>query len=71
MTSKNERIATKIVDDHIAWHRTGRPRPIGGFPADYFADWLEENIRNALLKRWQDGFFFGIIFSSAIWFLFI
>lgn len=42
--------ALAIVREHISWHRLGRPMPIGGFPAEYFADELVEEIAKAICE---------------------
>lgn len=40
--------AHQIVLEHIDWMRNGRPKPIGGFPPEYYADELADEIAQAL-----------------------
>jgi hypothetical protein len=48
VTDRTEDVARGIVQEHIDWHRHGRPRPTGGFPPEFFADELQQAIASAL-----------------------
>jgi len=47
--------ALALVKEHIDWHHHGRPKPTGGFPPEYFADWLIDNIATALREAAERG----------------
>lgn len=49
------REAERIVMDFLKWNRDSKPRPMHGFPPEYFADDLMEAIADALRKARVDG----------------